>query len=75
MIAVELVDTGDGRAGRALASASRRRLHRRGVIVLTCGTYGNVIGFLPPLSIPDDLLLEGPRRRRGGVRHGVLTRT
>jgi acetylornithine/succinyldiaminopimelate/putrescine aminotransferase len=29
------------------------------VIVLTCGTYGNVIRFLPPLSIGDDLLAEG----------------
>jgi 4-aminobutyrate aminotransferase/(S)-3-amino-2-methylpropionate transaminase len=29
------------------------------VIVLTCGTYGNVIRFLPPLSIDDDLLAEG----------------
>ncbi|MPS75637.1 MAG: aminotransferase class III-fold pyridoxal phosphate-dependent enzyme, partial [Microbacterium sp.] len=30
-----------------------------GVIVLTCGTYGNVIRFLPPLSIGDELLNEG----------------
>lgn len=30
-----------------------------GVIVLTCGTYGNVIRFLPPLSISDELLSEG----------------
>jgi 4-aminobutyrate aminotransferase/(S)-3-amino-2-methylpropionate transaminase len=29
------------------------------VIVLTCGTYGNVLRFLPPLSISDDLLMEG----------------
>ncbi len=27
--------------------------------MLTCGTYGNVIRFLPPLSIDDDLLGEG----------------
>ena len=38
---------------------SRRRATSQGVIVLTCGTYGNVIRFLPPLSIPDDLLHEG----------------
>ena len=36
----------------------RRRLPRRGVIVLTCGTYGNVLRFLPPLAISDDLLTE-----------------
>ena len=29
------------------------------MIVLTCGTYGNVIRLLPPLSIPDHLLDEG----------------
>ena len=27
--------------------------------MLTCGTYGNVIRFLPPLSISDALLPEG----------------
>jgi 4-aminobutyrate aminotransferase/(S)-3-amino-2-methylpropionate transaminase len=26
--------------------------------VLTCGTYGNVFRFLPPLTISDDLLHE-----------------
>jgi 4-aminobutyrate aminotransferase/(S)-3-amino-2-methylpropionate transaminase len=28
-------------------------------VVLTCGTYGNVLRFLPPLVIGDDLLDEG----------------
>ena len=28
------------------------------MIVLTCGTYGNVLRFLPPLSISDDLLMR-----------------
>jgi 4-aminobutyrate aminotransferase/(S)-3-amino-2-methylpropionate transaminase len=28
------------------------------VIALTCGTWGNVIRFLPPLSISDELLDE-----------------
>jgi 4-aminobutyrate aminotransferase/(S)-3-amino-2-methylpropionate transaminase len=27
--------------------------------VLSCGTYGNVLRFLPPLTISDDLLVEG----------------
>ncbi|HSP52117.1 MAG TPA: 4-aminobutyrate--2-oxoglutarate transaminase [Cryobacterium sp.] len=59
MIAMELVDpvTGDPDAaltGRVVAAA-----HAQGVVLLTCGTYGNVIRFLPPLSIPDDLLVEG----------------
>jgi 4-aminobutyrate aminotransferase/(S)-3-amino-2-methylpropionate transaminase len=29
------------------------------VIVLSCGTFGNVVRFLPPLTISDELLLEG----------------
>ena len=27
--------------------------------MLSCGTYGNVLRFLPPLTISDDLLVEG----------------
>jgi 4-aminobutyrate aminotransferase/(S)-3-amino-2-methylpropionate transaminase len=26
---------------------------------VTCGTYGNVLRFLPPLAIDDELLNEG----------------
>jgi 4-aminobutyrate aminotransferase/(S)-3-amino-2-methylpropionate transaminase len=29
------------------------------LLVLTAGTYGNVIRLLPPLTIPEDLLDEG----------------
>ena len=32
---------------------------QQGVLILTCGTYGNVIRLLPPLVISDELLLEG----------------
>ena len=27
--------------------------------MLTCGTFGNVLRFLPPLTISDELLDEG----------------
>ena len=33
--------------------------HAEGLLVLTCGTYGNVLRFLPPLVIGEDLLNEG----------------
>ena len=33
--------------------------HAQGVIVLTCGTQGNVIRLLPPLTIDEALLDEG----------------
>ena len=37
---------------------SRRTATSNGVVVLTCGTWGNVFRFLPPLSISDELLEE-----------------
>ncbi|MCG7582859.1 MULTISPECIES: 4-aminobutyrate--2-oxoglutarate transaminase [Mycolicibacterium] len=58
MIAVELVKAGttepDAELTRALCAAA----HQAGVIVLSCGTFGNVLRFLPPLSISDELLRE-----------------
>ena len=33
--------------------------HAAGLVVLTCGTFGNVLRFLPPLVIGEDLLEEG----------------
>jgi len=59
MIAVEFVDPATGAPDAALTGAIAKACLADGVIVLTCGTYGNVIRFLPPLSIPDDLLHEG----------------
>lgn len=59
MIAVEFVDPVSTAPDAALTSAVAKAAIAQGVIVLTCGTYGNVIRFLPPLSIPDDLLNEG----------------
>jgi 4-aminobutyrate aminotransferase/(S)-3-amino-2-methylpropionate transaminase len=32
--------------------------HAQGVVVLTAGTYGNVLRFLPPLVISEELLNE-----------------
>jgi 4-aminobutyrate aminotransferase/(S)-3-amino-2-methylpropionate transaminase len=58
MIAVELVESGSDRPDADLAKRIAATAHRAGVIVLTCGTYGNVLRFLPPLSINDDLLTE-----------------
>jgi 4-aminobutyrate aminotransferase / (S)-3-amino-2-methylpropionate transaminase / 5-aminovalerate transaminase len=59
MIAIELVerDTSSPDAGFTAAVASAAR--QQGLIVLTCGTYGNVLRFLPPLSISDELLNDG----------------
>ncbi|KQX74334.1 MULTISPECIES: 4-aminobutyrate--2-oxoglutarate transaminase [Aeromicrobium] len=59
MIAVELVRPGTDEPDADLAKAVAASAHRAGVIVLTCGTFGNVLRFLPPLSISDELLTEG----------------
>lgn len=59
MIAVELVKPGTLEPDADLAKKLAASAHAAGVIVLTCGTYGNVLRFLPPLAISDDLLVEG----------------
>jgi 4-aminobutyrate aminotransferase / (S)-3-amino-2-methylpropionate transaminase / 5-aminovalerate transaminase len=58
MQAVELVRPGTTEPDAALAKAVADAAHAQGVIVLTCGTYGNVLRFLPPLAISDELLEE-----------------
>lgn len=59
MIAVEFVDPVTGAPDAALTATVARECIAEGVIVLTCGTFGNVIRFLPPLCIDDALLNEG----------------
>ena len=59
MIAAEFVVPETGEPDAALAASVAKASISEGVIVLTCGTYGNVIRFLPPLAIGDDLLNEG----------------
>jgi 4-aminobutyrate aminotransferase/(S)-3-amino-2-methylpropionate transaminase len=59
MVAAEFVDPATGAPDAALTGAVARAAIAEGVIVLTCGTFGNVIRFLPPLSIGDELLHEG----------------
>jgi 4-aminobutyrate aminotransferase / (S)-3-amino-2-methylpropionate transaminase / 5-aminovalerate transaminase len=59
MVAMELVTDGASKEpNAALAAAVSRGCFERGVVTLTCGTYGNVFRFLPPLSISDELLHE-----------------
>ncbi len=58
MLAVELVRPGGTEPDAALAAALNAHCHRNGVVTLTCGTFGNVMRFLPPLVIPEELLLD-----------------
>lgn len=59
MAAIELVKGGNADEPDAdLTRAIVADALKRGVILLSCGTRGNVIRFLPPLTIPDALLDE-----------------
>ncbi|MEZ0577204.1 4-aminobutyrate--2-oxoglutarate transaminase [Nocardioides sp. MH1] len=58
MIAVELVRPGTIEPDAALTAQVAAAAHAQGLVVLTCGTFGNVLRLLPPLSIPDHLLTE-----------------
>lgn len=59
MLAVEIVEPGTTTPDPARTAAIAAACHRDGLIVLTAGTFGNVLRFLPPLVIGDDLLIEG----------------
>ena len=58
MIAVELVHPGTKDPNPELTAQVIAYCHQQGVLVLSAGTYGNVLRFLPPLVIPDHLLNE-----------------
>jgi 4-aminobutyrate aminotransferase/(S)-3-amino-2-methylpropionate transaminase len=59
MIAVELTKPGTLEPEAAATAAVAKSCHEQGLVVLTCGTFGNVLRFLPPLVIGEDLLEEG----------------
>jgi 4-aminobutyrate aminotransferase/(S)-3-amino-2-methylpropionate transaminase len=59
MLAIELVEPGTKTPNPELTAAVVKACHADGLVALTAGTYGNVLRFLPPLVIGDDLLNEG----------------
>ncbi len=59
MIAVELVKPGGKEPNAEATAAIAKACHAEGLVVLTAGTYGNVLRFLPPLVMPEHLLNEG----------------
>jgi len=68
MMAIELVTgAGDRTPDAGLTSRVARRCHENGLLVLTAGSWGNVLRFLPPLSIPNALLDEGLRILAGAM--------
>lgn len=59
MIAAELVDPDTKEPLPELTAEVAAAARQQGVITLTAGTFGNVLRFLPPLVISDELLIEG----------------
>jgi 4-aminobutyrate aminotransferase/(S)-3-amino-2-methylpropionate transaminase len=60
MVAMELVEDGDpARPASALTADIVKGCIERGLLLITAGTYGNVLRILAPLSIPDDELDRG----------------
>ena len=60
MVAMEICKNGDPKQPDAeLTKAISVEAAKRGLILLTCGTYGNVVRILVPLTASDALLDEG----------------
>jgi len=60
MVAMELVKNGDAHQPDAdLTKALTKRAAEKGLVLLSCGLYGNVIRFLVPLTAPDAIVREG----------------
>ena len=58
MLAIELVQPGTLEPNTDVVAAVTKYCHNEGVLVITAGTYGNVLRFLPPLTMPEHLLEE-----------------
>lgn len=58
MNAVEFNVAGTDKPNPEMTNRVREEALKRGLILLTCGVYGNVIRFLAPLTIPDDVFDE-----------------
>jgi 4-aminobutyrate aminotransferase/(S)-3-amino-2-methylpropionate transaminase len=58
MQAIELVEPGTKTPNTAAMNAIVKYCQSKGVLVLTAGTYSNVVRFLPPIVITDELLKD-----------------
>ncbi|MCB5943611.1 4-aminobutyrate--2-oxoglutarate transaminase [Acidocella sp. KAb 2-4] len=57
MVAVEFIK--DGKPAPEMAKAVQTYAQKHGLILLTCGAYYNIIRFLYPLTIQDEVFAEG----------------
>lgn len=68
MVAAEFITDLDKTPDHVSVAEVVRVCREQGVLLLTAGTYGNVLRFLPPLTMPDELLHEGLAVVRDAVR-------
>ena len=69
MLALEFVADSISKATHPTAAKDVAAYCRdRGVLILTCGTYGNVVRLLPPLAMPDELLEQAMDILVAGIR-------
>jgi len=60
MVAIELVQNGDAHQPDAdLTKALVKHAASKGLVLLSCGLYGNVIRLLAPLTASDEIVTEG----------------
>jgi 2,4-diaminobutyrate 4-transaminase len=60
MVGIEMVEDPVTRApGQKIASQLRREMLKRGLIMYTCGHFSNVLRFMAPLTIEDELIDRG----------------
>ena len=60
MVAMELVKNGDPHQPDAeLTKALVKHAASKGLVILSCGIYGNVIRLLAPLTASDEIVREG----------------
>ncbi len=59
MVACEFVDATTGAPDADTTKRVQMAALKRGLLLLTCGVYGNVIRFLFPLTIEDSVFAEG----------------
>ena len=59
MLAIEFKVPETGAAAPDFARRVQQLAMAQGLLLLTCGVYGNVIRFLMPLTTPDDVFAEG----------------
>jgi 4-aminobutyrate aminotransferase len=53
MVAVEFANPGTHEPDAGFTNRVKNEAQKRGLILLTCGVYGNVVRFLAPITIPD----------------------